>query len=241
MKLQILTSTVKDGIMSDKRIYFPTLTKEDRAMLYENTLNRFAQKIGLTKENIVIIEDTADKITVGKAVKNKQKMKTKITLLKSTTNNLVVAIPTEDDPVIIASAKVNEQESVAAIAKVTLENLNKNILHEIIEALMKETDKAPFEMTFYISSCPTQEEYCVDKENPILKNDSFKSAVKKIKNNYYFDIKYAIFNQLVSEIVDPNYIYFSEISSVTDTRYFSKIGNRPGQNLVCMVYQDEEI
>lgn len=241
MKLQILTSTVKDGIMSANRIYFPTLTKEERTLLYDNTVNRFAQKIGLSKENLIVVEDSGEKTTVGRANKTKLKMKNKIVLLKSTLKDFIVAVPTTDDPVLIANVPINDKESITAIAKITIDNLNNNILHEIIEVLIKETNKAPFEMTFYISACPFKENLKLNSEENILSNPIFKKAITKNKNQYYFDIRYAIFDQLVAEIVDPNYIYFSEIDTVTDKNFFSDIGKKSGKQLVCVVYQDEEI
>lgn len=241
MKLQILTSTVKDGIMSADRIYFPTLAKEERTLLYDNTINRFAQKIGLSKENVIVVEDSGKKITVGKASKNKLKMKNKIVLLKSTLKDFIVAVPTSDDPVLIANVPINDQESISAIAKITIDNLNNNILHEVIEVLIKETNKDPFEMTFYISACPFKENLELNSEENILSNPIFKKAITKNKNKYYFDIRYAIFDQLVAEIVDPNYIYFSEIDTATDKNFFSTIGQKLGKQLVCVVYQDEEI
>lgn len=241
MKLQIITSTIKDGIMSADRTYFPTLSKEDRTLLYENTITRFTHKIGVSKENLIVVEDSGEKITVGRASKNKLKMNNKIVLLKSTLKDFIIAVPTADDPVLIASAPINDKESISAIAKITIDNLNNNILHEIIEILIKETNKAPFEMTFYISACPFKENLKLNSEEKILSNPIFKKAITKNKKQYYFDIRYAIFDQLVAEIVDPNYIYFSEIDTVTDKNCFSTIGKKAGKQLVCVVYQDEEI
>ena len=52
MKLNVFVSSVKDGIMSKDKNYFPKLTEEERNILYENTLNRFSKVLSLL---IVII------------------------------------------------------------------------------------------------------------------------------------------------------------------------------------------
>ena len=43
------------------------------------------------------------------------------------------------------------------------------------------------------------------------------------------------------EIVDPNNIYFDSTDTTEDEKYFSDLGEKPGKNLVCVVYTDEEV
>ena len=106
---------------------------------------------------------------------------------------------------------------------------------------MKETDAPPFEMTFYIGACPSKENFILDSveelTSPIWK-DTYE---KKKKNKYYLDIRYAIFNQLLKEIVDPNYIYFDSNDTTEEENYFSDISDKKGRHLECVVYTDEEV
>lgn len=240
MKLQIFTSTTKDGIMSDKREYFKNFTKKERKLIYESTLERFFSKININYKNVIFLNDDSKKITSCVVTENKKSPKDAILILKSNTKDLVVAAKTCDDPIIIGSVNLENGSSVSAMAKLSLSNLETNIIHELIESLIKETNAAPFEITFYISACPSKENYILPKETNIINDKDFSKTITKKKNKYYFDIRYAIFNQLISEIVDPNYIYFSELDPVADKNYFSDLGNKPGKNLVCMVYKDEE-
>lgn len=41
MKLNVFISSQKDGIMSNEKKFFPTLSSAERNLLYENTLKRF--------------------------------------------------------------------------------------------------------------------------------------------------------------------------------------------------------
>ena len=69
----------------------------------------------------------------------------------------------------------------------------------------------------------------------------WKDTVTKKKRKHYLDIRYAIFNTLIKEIVDPNNIYFDSTDTIEDEKYFSNLGEKPGKNLVCAVYTDEEV
>ncbi len=241
MKLNIFTSTTKDGIMSNEKKYFPTLTTEERNLLYETTITRFLAKANLKRENVVILPATSIKIASRTVTSSTKKIKEAILLLKSTTKDLVVAAETVDYPIIVATAKTKDDKSVSAIALGTLENINNDILHEMIESLIKETDAAPFEMTFYIGACPNKENLVLRDISTLTNNLIWSDALTKKKNKYYLDLRYAIFNTLIKEIVDPNYIYFSSVDPTSDANYFSNIGNKPGKNLVCVVYTDEKI
>lgn len=240
MKLNVFVSSRKDGIMANDQKYFPTLTTEERNLLYETTLARFFAKKNIKYENVYILTEKNVEIKARTITKTTKRVKEAIFVLKDTTKDLCVAAETSDFPIIIASAKDNNNHTVAAIAQGTLRNLNNNLLHEIIEALIKETNAAPFEMTFYIGACPSKEKLIVDMSE-LTNNNVWKDAIIKKKKEYYLDIRYAIFNTLIKEIVDPNNIYFDEIDTTTDERYFSKIGNKPGKNLVCVEYIDEEV
>ena len=115
-----------------------------------------------------------------------------------------------------------------------------DLLHEIIESLLKETNAAPFEMTFYIGACPSKEKLIVDP-NLLTNSYIWNNTITKKKKKTYVDIRFAIFNALVKEIVDPNNIYFDSTDTTEDEKYFSDLGAKPGKNLVCAVYTDEEV
>lgn len=240
MKLNVFVSSQKDGIMSKEKIYFPNLTREEREILYETTLKRFFTKRNILFENVIILSEKNKEIKSRVVTQTTKKVKETILLLKDTTENLCVAAETSDYPVIIASAKKEDGHSVVAIALGTPENLNNNLLHETIESLIKETNAAPFEMTFYIGACPNQENFPVDI-NTLTNNYIWKDTILKKKRKYYLDIRYAIFNTLIKEIVDPNNIYFDSTDTTNDSNYFSNLGNKPGKNLVCVVYTNEEV
>lgn len=240
MKLNVFVSSQKDGIMSRDKKFFPNLSSEERELLYETTLTRFFAKRNIKYENVVVLPEKNTEIKSRTATSTTKKVKEAILILKDTTKDLCIAAETNDYPVIIASSKNEKNQSVAAIALGTIENLNNDLLHEMIESLIKETNAAPFEMTFYIGACPSKEKLLVDQA--LLTNSYiWKGTVTKKKKNYYLDIRYAIFNTLIKEIVDPNNIYFDSTDTTEDDKYFSNLGNKPGKNLVCAVYTDEEI
>lgn len=239
MQLQVLKSTTKDGIMSSDKKYFPNLKESERKMLYESTLRRFLQKVNLSLENSITISDKNKEKTSRVVTKNIKKIKERIVILKSSTPNLAVLVETTDDPVIIASAKTEDEISVCAIALGTIENIDSNILHEMIETLIKETNAAPFEMTFYITACPSKESYILENIDRLTNNSIWKNTYEKKKKKYYLDIRYAIFNQLISEIVDPNNIYFDSTDTVENKNYYSNFAQKLGKNIVAVVYKEE--
>ena len=241
MKLNVFVSTTKDGIMSNDKKFFPTLTNEERELLYKTTLKRFLEKRNIKLENINILTEKNTKIKSRVITKETKKIKEAIYILKENAKDLVIGVETNDSPVIIASAKDEQDNRVSAIALGTIKNLNEGILHEMIECLIKETNAAPFEMTFYIGACPSKEKFIVEDPNILTKNTMWKDALTKTKKKFCLDIRYAIFNELIKEIVDPNFIYFDSTDTTEDSNYFSKIGNKPGKNLVCVVYTNEEV
>lgn len=240
MKLNVFVSSQKDGIMSKDKKFFPSLSTEERELLYETTLSRFFDKRNIKTENVIILSEKNKEIKSRVVTPTTKKVKEAILLLKDTTSDLCIAAETSDYPIIIASAKKEDGHSVVAVSVGTPENLNNDLLHEIIESLIKETNAAPFEMTFYIGACPDKANLLID--NSLLTNSYiWKDTVTKKKKNYFLDIRYAIFNALIKEIVDPNNIYFDSADPTTDDKYFSDLGNKPGKNLVCVVYTDEEV
>ena len=240
MKLNVFVSSQKDGIMSKDKKFFPNLSVEERELLYETTLTRFFEKRNIKYENVIVLPEQNTKIASRVVTKTSKKVKEAIVLLKDITKELCVAAETSDYPVIIASANKEDGQSVTAVALGTIENLNNDILHEMIEALIKETNAAPFEMTFYVSACPSKEKLVVNQDL-LTNNYIWKDTITKKKKNHYVDIRYAIFNTLIKEIVDPNNIYFDSSDTTEDDRYFSTIGEKPGKNFICVVYTDEEI
>lgn len=240
MKLNVFKSTRQDGIMSKEKKYFKNLTTEERELLYEKTLERFFKKKNISLDNVIILPEQNNKISASVATPNKKKIKEAIILLKESTKDLVVAVETTDYPVIVATAKTVEGKSICAIGLGTLENLNNNILHEIIESLIKATSAAPFEMTFYIGACASKDDLVVDESTLTHPMFTKKVLLKKDKKTY-LDIRFAIFNELINEIVDPNYIYFDQTNPIEDENSYSTIANKIGKSLTCVVYQDEEV
>lgn len=239
MKLNVFVSSTKDGIMSNDKKYFPKLTKEERELLYESTLTRFFSKRNIDRENVIIINDKNTKHSAHTATIENKKIKDKVVVLKDKTPNLVVAVETSDEPIIVASAKNEQNESTCVVAKASIKNLNDDLLTLMVDTLMKETDAPPFEMTFYIGACPSQEKFVLDNVNE-LTSPIWKDTYKKKKNKYYLDIRYAIFNQLLKEIVDPNFIYFDS-NDTTESDYFSDYTDKKGKHLECVVYTNEEV
>ena len=240
MNLNVFVSSTKDGIMSKNKKYFPKLTEEERDTLYKNTLNRFFTRKNLDYKDLVLITEKNNLKASRVATKNNKKIKEMVVILKETTPNLPVAVETTDSPIIIASAKNEEGKNVCAIALATIKNLNNNLLTLIVDSLMKETDAAPFEMTFYIGACPSKENYVLNSIDE-LTNSLWSNTYTKKKKKYYLDLRYAIFNQLIKEIVDTNYIYFDSTDTTEDENYFSDIANKSGKHLECVVYTNEEV
>lgn len=239
MKLNVFVSSQRDGIMSKDKKYFPNLSTEERELLYKTTLTKFFERRNIRYEDILILTEKNNVIKSRSVATVSEKSKEAIFILKDNSNKCV-AVETSDYPVIIATANTDDGKSVSAIAQGTINNLNNDLLHEIIECLLKETNAAPFEMTFYIGACPSKEKLIV---NPNLLTNSYiwKDTITKKKKNHYLDIRYAIFNTLIKEIVDPNNIYFDSTDTTDDEKYFSDLGNKPGKNLVCVVYTNEEV
>ena len=239
MKLNVFVSSQRDGIMSKDKKYFPNLSTEERELLYKTTLTKFFERRDIKYEDILVLTEKNNVIKSRSAAIVNEKSKEAIFILKDNSNKCV-AVETSDYPVIIATANTDDGKSVSAIAQGTINNLNNDLLHEIIECLLKETNAAPFEMTFYIGACPSKEKLIV---NPNLLTNSYiwKDTITKKKKNHYLDIRYAIFNTLIKEIVDPNNIYFDSTDTTDDEKYFSDLGNKPGKNLVCVVYTNEEV
>ena len=234
MKLSIFKSTTKDGIFSTNKEYFPNLKHDEIKLLYENTINRFKNKYNI-KDKILIINDKCNekaKVITNKTTTNKSK----ILILKDTIKDTIVGVETEDDPIIVVSATDDKGRNVAAISLLTIDNLKNNLLTEIVDKMIIETNKAPFEMTFYIGACPSDKYLEIkreDKDNPL-----FKDAIITRKKKHYLDLRLVIFNILHNEIVDPNMMYFDSTDTAISNDYYSKYSLR-GKNLVCIKYIDE--
>ena len=239
MKLNVFVSSTKDGIMSKEKKYFPKLTKEEREILYESTLSRFFLRRNINLEDVIIINDKNTKHSAHTATKENKNFKEKVIILKDKTPNLVVAVETADEPIIIASAKNEQEENTCVIAKASIKNLNENLLTLMVDTLMKETDAPPFEMTFYIGACPSKEHFVLDSIEE-LTSPIWNNTYEKKKKKYYLDLRYAIFNQLMKEIVDPNFIYFDS-NDTTESDFFSDLTDKKGRHLACVVYTNEEV
>lgn len=240
MKLNVFVSSQKDGIMSKDKKFFSNLSTEERELLYKTTLTRFVERRNLKFENVIVLSDKNNVIKSRSVLSVNTKSKEAIYILKDNAKDICVAVETSDFPVIIATANTDEGQSISAIAQGTIENINNDLLHEMIESLLKETNAAPFEMTFYIGACPSKEKLVVDP-NLLTNSYIWKDTTTKKKKKTYLDIRYAIFNTLIKEIVDPNNIYFDSTDTTEDDKYFSDLGEKPGKNLVCVVYTDEEV
>ena len=73
-----------------------------------------------------------------------------------------------------------------------------------------------------------------------LTSPIWKDTYEKKKKKYHLDLRYAIFNQLLKEIVDPNFIYFDS-NDTTESDYFSDFTDKKGKHLECVVYTNEEV
>ena len=109
------------------------------------------------------------------------------------------------------------------------------IFKDYYKILGLDSNKATFEMKFYIGPCPSKENYIID-ENLELEEKIFKKAVEKVNNKIHLDLRYAIFNQLYLEIVAPEEIYFDSNDTVENNKYFSTIGKRIGKHISCVVF-----
>lgn len=239
MKLNVFISSQRDGIMSKDKKYFPNLSTEERDILYKTTLTKFFERRNIKYEDVLVLTEKNNVIKSRSVSSINTKSKEAIYILKDNSNKCV-AVETSDYPVIIATANADDGKSISAIAQGTIENLNNDLLHEIIECLLKETNAAPFEMTFYIGACPSKEKLIVDP-NLLTNSYIWKDTTTKKKKKTYLDIRYAIFNTLIKEIVDPNNIYFDSTDTTEDDKYFSDLGEKLGKNLVCVVYTNEEV
>ena len=231
MRLNIFRSTTKDGMISEEKEYFPNLTKEEIKMLYQEKLKKVLKKYDISAEKAVFYKNTGE--IKAKTITNKQKeYKEKILLLKE--KEIPVIVETDDYPIIVGS--VTGEKELAAIGLGTIENINQNIIHEMIEVLMKKTGKAPFEMIFYIGPCP-------NKDN-LIKNNQMNLSNKRIWekaiiNEKYIDLRFAIMNLLFLEIVDPNNVYFDSKNPVEDKNFYSSIANRKGKNINVVIYTND--
>ncbi len=235
MKLNVFSTTIKDGNFTKEKKYYPNLTTKEINLLYDANINRFLKKTGFPIKNYVVLSTKNKELKARTVTETTKKVKEQILILKGTTKDVAVLVETNDNPVIIASFN-----NTCAIALGTIENINNNIVHELIEALIKETNAAPFEMTFYITACPSKENYRLDSLDKLTELGIWKDTYLKKRGKYYLDIRYAIYNQLLYEIVDPHYIYFDSKDTTENLNYYSNLAERPGLNLTCVVYTDEE-
>lgn len=235
MKLNVFRTTMKDGNFTKEKKYYPNLSTKEIDLLYETNINRLLKGTGLDIKNYVVLSQKSKELKSRTVTETTKKVKEQILVLKGTTPDVAVLVETTDDPVIVASAN-----NICAIVLGTIENLNNNILHEMIETLIKETDAAPFEMTFYITGCPYQKNYQLDSIEKLTDQYIWKDTYIKKRKKYYLDIRYAIYNQLLYEIVDPHYIYFDSKDTTENKNYYSNLADRPGVNLTCVVYTNEE-
>lgn len=235
MKLSIFKSTIQDGIFTTDKKYFPNLKHDEIKLLHQVTLNRFLSKYNLSDKVLIIDDKCNDK---AKIITNKTNTnKSKILILKETIKDTIVGVETEDDPIIVVSANDDKDNNVSAISILTLDNIKNNILTEIVDKMITITNKAPFEMTFYIGACPSEMYYEISKSDK--DNILFKGAVITKKKKYYLDLRLVIFNILHSEIVDPNMMYFDSTDTVESKEYYSKYNTR-GKNLICIKYINEK-
>lgn len=233
MKLNIFRTTIKEGNFSKNRKFYPNLNTKEIELLHDSKIKKFIETTNLNIDNYLVLENNNKKLNKQTINKDTKKVKEQIIVLKS--ENVALLVETVDDPIIVVSAN-----NVSVIGIGTIENLDNNILHEMIEILIKETDVATFEMTFYIGACPNKENYEIKNINLLKNNNVWKDSYEKLNNKYYLDIRYAIYNTLLYEIVDPHNIYFDSKDPVDNKNYYSKIGQREGTNLTCVVYQNEK-
>lgn len=218
MKLSIFTSKKSDGNMNN----------------LEN-INKYLSRMNLDGNKAIIMNNLNVKKSSHSVVEGNNKLKDRILILKENVKNIPVVVETDDEPIIVAYAEDDNNKQIAVIAKASIDNLNTDLIHDMTEVLMKESNKATFEMKFFIGPCPSKDNYPVDKKQEL--ND--KIFGKAVENNK-LDLRYAIFNQLYLEIVDPSCIYFDSNDTVEDD-YFSTIGKKQGEHISCVVFTDEEV
>lgn len=237
MKLNIFTTTRKDGLFTKEKKYYPNLTKEEIDKLYDNKVNKLFRNNNIN--NYYIMNNKNDKIGKKTITNNNKSSKDYIYILKEDNINTPVLVETDDDPVIVGYAKDENDKTTVAIGLGTIENLNNDLIRNMTEALMMETNAATFEMTFYIGPCPTKENYIIDKSTE-LNEKVFKKSIEDINNEIHLDIRYTIFNELYLEIVDPNNIYFDSTDTVSTDKYYSKLGNKAGKHATCILFTKED-
>ena len=228
MKLNIFYSTTSDGLMSNNKKYYPQLSKEEINLLYRTNRQKYFQKINFPETNVINLNtNLAKKITACFANLDHLNPKSNIILLKENAPNILVSAETSTFPFIVATTTT--EKKISAITLGRIENLNNHLLHELIEVLIQKTNAAPFEITFYIGPC--QDNYEI--KNPILITNSYwKKALEKKGNKTYLNLRLAILNELINEIVDPNYIYF-------DTTKNNSFQGQPFPLLACCLYTEE--
>lgn len=239
MKLNIFTSTRLDGIFTKEKKYYPNLTKEEIDKLYDNKVNKLFKKNNIDIKNYYIMNNKNNKIGKKTITSSNKNTKDYIYTLKEDSINTPIIVETDDDPVIVGYAKDENNKTTVAVGLGTIENINNDLIRNMTEALMLETNAATFEMTFYIGPCPSKEKYIIDKKME-LNEKIFKKSIEEINNQIHLDIRYTIFNELYLEIVDPNNIYFDSTDTVEADKYYSKIGNKVGKHATCIVFTEEE-
>lgn len=238
-KLNIIKSSIKDGIMSEEKEFFPNLTEENIKLLYKNNLNKFLKKINLKEEDIVLIDDNniEEGYLILKEGKKKNNTKKEVIIIRSSLPNFLVGVKTNDYPLIMGSVTIKE-ETVCGVCLGNLENINNEILDKLVGYLIMETGCAPYDITFYISSCISKEKLIID-EQKYLTSRVLKMGIEKQKNGSHLDLRLAIFNELYSQIVEADHIYFDTDNIEDNFNYFSKIGNRNGKNIIGVVFNEE--
>ena len=131
-----------------------------------------------------------------------------------------------------------KEETVCGVCLGNLENINNEILDKLVGYLIMETGCAPYDITFYISSCISKEKLIID-EQKYLTSRVLKIGIEKQNNGSHLDLRLAIFNELYSQIVEADHIYFDTDNIEDNSSYFSKIGNRNGKNIIGVVFNEE--
>lgn len=235
-KLKIITTRTKDGNFDKNKESFPNLTVEEIELLYNTNL----EKLGIDIKNTVIINENNQEegYLILKKGKKKNETNKEAVVIKDSLTDFFVLAETNDYPVVIGTVKKDDEET-AIIALATLNNLKNEILDKMVGYLIHATGCAPFDISFYISACPNKEDLII-ADKKLLKARIFKGAIEKKNGKNYLDIRLAIFNDLYNQIVNPEYIYFDSTNTVENKDYYSNIGNRPGRNLIGIVFQEDK-
>ena len=235
-KLKIITTRTKDGNFDKNKESFPNLTEEEIELLYNSNL----EKLDINRKNTVIINENNQEegYLILKKGKKKTETNKEAVVIKDSLTDFFVLAETNDYPVIIGTVKKDDEET-AIIALATLNNLKNEILDKMVGYLIHATGCAPFDINFYISACPNKEDLVITDKN-LLKARIFKGAIEKKNGQNYLDIRLAIFNDLYNQIVNPECIYFDSTNTVENKDYYSNIGNRPGKNLIGIVFQEDK-